>query len=41
MVEFDDIRDGIEEINDQLEGGDRMMTDVHLCDHYIGSGTFL
>ena len=35
MVEFDAIRDGIEEINDQLEAGDRM-TDVQLCDHYIG-----
>ena len=35
MKEFDDIRDGIEEINDQLDVDDRM-TDVQLCDHYIG-----
>ena len=35
MVEFDEIRDGIEEINDQLSASDKM-TDVQLCDHYIG-----
>lgn len=35
MVEFDEIRDSIEDINDQLDIGDKM-TDVQLCDHFIG-----
>ena len=34
QVEFDEIRDGVEEINSLLEEGDRM-TNHQLCDHYI------
>ena len=35
MTEFDEVRDNIEEINDELDDDDRM-TDTQLCDHYIG-----
>ena len=34
QIEFDEIRDAIEEINEQLENDDRM-TSNQLCDHYI------
>ena len=34
QIEFDQIRDSIDEINDQLEDDDRL-TDNQLCDHYI------
>ena len=33
QVEFDEIRDGLEEINDQLDDDDKM-TDNQLCDHF-------
>ena len=35
LVEFDEIRDGIEELNDQLEEKDQL-TNHQLCDHYTG-----
>ena len=34
MVEFNEVRDSIEEINDQLEADDQL-SDIQLCDHYI------
>lgn len=35
MSEFNEIRDSIVEINDQLDSGDKM-SDMPLCDHYLG-----
>ena len=35
QVEFDEIRDSIEELNDQLDDEDRL-TNHQLCDHYTG-----
>ena len=40
QIEFDEIRDSIEEINEQLENKDRM-TSNQLCDHYISLVTGL
>ena len=40
QLEFDEIRDAIEEVNDQLDSDDKM-TDNQLCDHYINLVTGL